>query len=141
MSYLCADQLLTPNFSGGSTLNGIPGGDRWARVLCGQIGWLSEPLHRIDADCSGCTNLKMQTHGKKGKKIHPTQNTARNPQQPGDRVQLETACEEPRYTREPILSRFHRSRVCGNRPRSALAISKNDKCYTYTDRRTDRLMK
>ena len=27
-----------------------------------------------------------------------------------------------------------RSRVCGNRPRTALAISKNDECYTYTDR-------
>ena len=43
------DQLLTPNFSGGSTLNGTPGGHRWARVLYGQIGWLSEPLHRFDA--------------------------------------------------------------------------------------------
>ena len=56
------DQLMTPcskYFSGGSTLNGTPGGDRWARVLCGQIGWLSEPLHRVDAECSGCTNLKM----------------------------------------------------------------------------------
>ena len=52
----CTDQLLTLTFSGGSTVNGTPGGDRWARVLCGQIGWLSEPLHRVDADCSGCTN-------------------------------------------------------------------------------------
>ena len=52
----CTDQLLTPNFSGGSTLNGTPGGDRWARVLSGQIGWLSEPLHRFDAGCSGSTN-------------------------------------------------------------------------------------
>ena len=51
----CTDQLLTPNFSGGSTLNGTPCGDRWTRVLCGQIGWLSEALHRVDSDCSGCT--------------------------------------------------------------------------------------
>ena len=27
---------------------------------------------------------------------------------------------------------------CGNRPRTALAISKNDECHTYTDRQTDR---
>ena len=68
----CTDQLLTPNSSGGSTLNGTPGGDRWARVLCGQIDWLSDPLHLVDADCSGCTNLKMQTHGiNKGKKSAP----------------------------------------------------------------------
>ena len=56
------NQMMTPRskyFSGGSTLNGTPGGDRWARVLCGQIGWLSEPLHRLDADYSGCTHLKM----------------------------------------------------------------------------------
>ena len=45
----------------------------------------------------------------------------------------------------PILVRFHRSRVCGNRPRITLAISKNDECYkihtqtTHTDRRTDKL--
>ena len=54
----CTDQLLTPNFSGGSTLNGTPGGDRWARVLGGQIGWLSDPLRRVHAGCSetGSTN-------------------------------------------------------------------------------------
>ena len=74
LSYYTA-QLMTPcskYFSSGSTPNGTPGGDRWARVLCGQIGWLSEPLHRVDADCSGCTNLKMQTYGKNaGKKSAP----------------------------------------------------------------------
>ena len=32
-----ADRLMTPYFSGGSTINGTPGGDRWARVLGGQI--------------------------------------------------------------------------------------------------------
>ena len=51
----CTDQLLTPIFSGGSKLNGTTVGDRWARVLCGRIGWLSEPLHRFDADCPGPT--------------------------------------------------------------------------------------
>ena len=48
------DQLLTPcskYCSGVSTLNGTPGGNRWARILGGQIGWLSEPLHRFEADC------------------------------------------------------------------------------------------
>ena len=55
---LCTDQLLTTNFSGGSTLNGTLGGDRWARVLGGQIGWLSDPLRRVHAGCSetGSTN-------------------------------------------------------------------------------------
>ena len=59
------DQLLTPcskYFSGANTQNGTPGGDRWARVLGGQIGWLSEPLHRFEANCSGSRNLKKQTH-------------------------------------------------------------------------------
>ena len=32
------DQLMTPYFSGGSTINATPGGDRWVRVLSGQIG-------------------------------------------------------------------------------------------------------
>ena len=41
-----------PNFSGGSTLNGTPGGNRWARVLGGQIGGLSDPLRRVHAGCS-----------------------------------------------------------------------------------------
>ena len=64
-----ADQLkmMTPHFSGVSTLNGTPGGDRWARVIGGQIGWLPEPLHRFDADYSGSTDLIMQTHGKHDK--------------------------------------------------------------------------
>ena len=44
-------------------------------------------------------NLKMQTHGKHGKKIRPTQNTPRNSQPPGDRDQLETARGETRSTR------------------------------------------
>ena len=44
---------MTPYLSGGSTINGTPGGDRWARVLGGQIGRLSEPLHLVDADSSG----------------------------------------------------------------------------------------
>ena len=75
------------------------------------------------------------------KKSRTTQNTPRNPQQPGDRDRLKTARDETRPTRLPILACFHRSRVCGNRPGTALAISKNHECYTYTDghRRTDRL--
>ena len=68
---------------------------------------------------------------KNGKKIRPTHNTPRNPQQPGDRVQLETTCEETHPTRSPKPSRFRRSWVCGNRPRTALAISKNYECYTH----------
>ena len=60
---------MRPHFTGGNTIDGTLGGDRWARVLGGQIGWLSEPLHLVDADCSGCMNLKMRTHGKNTKKI------------------------------------------------------------------------
>ena len=44
---------MTPYFSGASTLHGTPGGDRWERVFGGQSGGLSEPLHLVDADCSG----------------------------------------------------------------------------------------
>ena len=50
------DRLMTPYFSGGCTVNGTPGGDRWARVLRGQIGWLSDPLRRVHAGCSWSTN-------------------------------------------------------------------------------------
>ena len=35
------DQLMMLYSSGRSTLNGTYGGDRWARVVGGQIGWLS----------------------------------------------------------------------------------------------------
>jgi len=80
------DQLMTPCFSGGSTINGTPGGDRWARVLGGQIGWLTEPLHRVDADCSGPTNLKVQTRKKNPPHPkHTAESTAaRRPRSPRD---------------------------------------------------------
>ena len=87
------DQLLTPcskYFSGASTLNGTAGWDRWARVIGGQIGWLSEPLHRFEADCSGSRKFKMQTHGKHEKipphGKHTTKSTsAQRPRPPRDR--------------------------------------------------------
>ena len=75
MSY-CTDQLLTPNFSSGSTLNGTPGGDRWARVLGGHIGWLSDHLRRLHAGCSetGSTNeFENANSWKARKKFSPTQ--------------------------------------------------------------------
>ena len=59
MSYF-TDQLMTPYskyFSSGSTINGTPGRDR--RVLGGQIGRLSWPLHRLDTKRSESTKLKM----------------------------------------------------------------------------------
>ena len=80
-------------------------------------------------------NKKKQKQ-KHEKQIRPTRNTPRNPQQPGDRDHLETARDETRPTRQPILARFHRSRVCEHRPRTALAISKEHECYTH--RQTDR---
>ena len=60
---------------------------------------------------------------KNTKKSAAPTNTPRDPQQPGDRDHSETARDETRPTRLPILARFHKSRVCGNRPRTALAIS------------------
>ena len=89
-------------------------------------------------------DLEQAVTSKKQKRKKEAQNSAapktqtpRNPQQPGDRNHLETACDKPGATRSLILARFRRSRVCGNRPRTALAISKKDEGYTYTDRRTD----
>ena len=108
-------------FSGVSTLNGTPGGDRW----------LSEPFHQVEADCSRSSNLKCK-HMESTTISSPTENTPRNPHQPIARDHLETDREKTRPTRWPILARFHKYRVCGNRPRTALAISKNDECQTYT---------
>ena len=64
-------------FSGGSTINGTPGTD--PRVLGGQIGRLSLPLHRVDTECYGSTKLKMnpalpKTHNE----IHSSPETATN---------------------------------------------------------------
>ena len=84
---------------------------------------------------------KKKSKKKNTKKSRRTQNEPLNPQQPGDRDLLEMACDEARLTCSPTLARFHRSRVYGNRPRTALAISANDECYTHTDRHTDRPIK
>ena len=61
------------------------------------------------------------------------QNTPRIPQQHGDRDRLKAkaACDEIRPTRSPIRALFYRSRVCGNRPSTALAINKIDECYAH----------
>ena len=50
--------------------------------------WLEVAAYMQQAVC--VQTLKKKTE-KKREKIRPTQNTPRNPQQPGDRVQLETA--------------------------------------------------
>ena len=90
--------------------------------------------------CSRPCTFEEKKSGKKKntKKSRRTRKTPRNPQQPGDRDHLETARDETPPTRLPILSRFRRSRVYGNRPRTALAISKKHDCYAYTH--TDRLI-
>ena len=93
------DQLMTPcsrYFSGGSTLNGTPGGDRWARILGGQIGWLSEPPHRVGANCSGCTKLNMLLPEKQQKipphREHTTKPTsAQRPRPPRDGARKTTS--------------------------------------------------
>ena len=82
---------MTPYFSGASKINGTPGGDRGARVLGGQIGWLSEPLHRFDAGCSGATNEFENANpwkARKKKSPHP-KHTAKF-----------TAAKRPRPTRD-----------------------------------------
>ena len=132
LATLLINQLMTPYFSGGSTLSGTPGGDRWAGVLGGQIVLLSEPLHRVDADCSEST--KKSAPPKTHRETHTSPATATTSRQ---RATTKLVPRANPY----ILARFHRFRVCGNRPRTALAISKNDECYTQTGGRTDRLIK
>ena len=65
------------------------------------------------------------------KKCRKKKTRKKTPHPKHDRDHLETVCNETRPTRSPTLARFHRSRVCRNRPRTALAISKNDECYTH----------
>ena len=72
--------------------------------------------------CRPCAFEEKKSKKTKTAIIHPAQNTPRYPQQAGDRDHLETARDETHPTRYPIHARFHRSRVCGNRPRTALAI-------------------
>ena len=75
----------------------------------------------------------VQTKTKSEKnKVRPTRNTSRNSPQPGDRDHFEAACEKTCPSRSPTLARFHRSQVCGNWPRTPLALSKNDECYIHT---------
>ena len=81
---------------------------------------------------------KKKSRKKKHEKIRPAENTPRKPQQPGDHNRLETACDETRPTRSPTPARSHRSRVCGNRLRAALAISKTTNgTHTLTDTQID----
>ena len=85
-----------------------------------------------------CTFIRASAFEEKQKsktkqdKIPPHQNTPRNPQQTGDNDHLATARRSKSHAfghTRPLL----RSRVCRNRPRTALAIGENDKCYIYTD--------
>ena len=92
---------MTPNFSGGSTLNGTSGGDRWARVSVGRLAgcrilFAESTLAALRLGLR--MNLKMKLM-EITEKIRPTQNTPRNSQPPGDRDQLETARGETRSTR------------------------------------------
>ena len=138
------DQLMTPfskYFSGGSTMNGTPGGDRWARVLGGQIGLLSEPLHLIDADC--CLGLsqpsvlyswskwkKNSTSPKTHHYIHSNRATATTTR----RCAKNHAPHVSPYSPASIDTGF----VCGNRPRTALKSVKTTKdAHTLTDIQTD----
>ena len=80
---------------------------------------------------AGCVRSKKKKRKKRHwKKICPTQNTPRNPQQPENRVQLETWCEGTRPTRYPILSRFHRY---------SQSVKTTKVTHTLTDIQTDQL--
>ena len=88
-----------------------------------------------------CTNLRMQNPGKHEILPHPKPTTksiaARRSRPPRDFVRRNTLHALAQ------LARFHRSRIRGNRPRTALTISKNHECYTYTgkaDRQTNKIM-
>ena len=75
-----------------------------------EVNEASEP-HTCSRSCAFEVPNAIKT------KPHHIQNTARNPQRPGDCDHLETACEETRPNREPIPARLRRTRLCGNRPR------------------------
>ena len=51
--------------------------DRWARVLCGQIDWLSDPLRRVHDSCSetGSTNEFENANSRKARKKFPPPKT------------------------------------------------------------------
>ena len=73
------------------------------------------------------------------KKIRPTQNTPRHPQQPGDGDHLEPARDETRPTRFcPYSPASIDPRFVEIDPVQLSQSVKNDECYTYTDRHTDR---
>ena len=105
MSYFTGQ--LAPYFSGGSTTNGTPGGDRWAPV--GRLSGCLNPFTESTLTALGpsqpeveCTNLKTQNQSRKIRnKSRRTLNTRRNAQQPGDRDHLETACDHTRPTFSP----------------------------------------
>ena len=101
----------------------------WSRIF----------LYFVCAQMLGSLLQVSSTYLKNKKKSRRPKNTPRKPQQHGDRDHREMTCDETRPTRLTTLGRFHRSRVCGNRPRTALTISKNDECHThkYTHRQTN----
>ena len=137
------EQLMTPYFSGGSTLNGTPGGDRWARVLCGQIGWLSDPLRRVHAGCSetGSTNeSEIANSWKAREKKRPTQNTPRN------HSRLATATNSRRRAAKhiPRVSPYSPASIDPGFVKIGLvqlsqSVKTTNATYTMTD--TDRLIK
>ena len=61
------------------------------------------------------------------------------PQHPGDRDHLETSYDETSYPPEPKLARFCRSRLCRNRPRTALVVNSNAKKTKTDTQQTDQL--
>ena len=136
---LCLSILLTPNFSCGSALNGTPGGDRWARVLCGQIGWLSEPLHRFDTGCSGSTNEFENASSWKARKNpphakHTTESTAaRRPRPPRESAETHVPRGSP-YSPASIDTGFVEIGLV----QLSQSVKTANVVHTLTDTQTDR---
>ena len=101
----------------------------------GSLAGCQIPFAESTLTAPGVRNKKCKLM-ENAKKSRLTKKSLREPQQPGDRDHLETACDETRPTRSPTLARFRRSRVCENRRRTALVISRNDECYTHTRKHT-----
>ena len=111
---------MTPYFSGGSTIKGATGGYRWARVLGGQIGWLLEPLHVVDADCSGSLAASGRVLGHKFENVvtwktrknpphtkHTTKSSAaRRPRPPRDGAQKKHVSRVSPYSRASMDTGF-----------------------------------
>ena len=79
---------------------------------------------------------KNKTDKQTRNKSRPTQKTPRNPSSATATTSRRRATKHAIRV-SPNSPASIDPGLCGNRPRTALAISKNDERYTYTDTQTD----